>query len=749
MPTAPPLPPRRSFDDTFGDTPKARKRIARLRLLDALAANSIRAGGIVIILAVLAIFVFVAKEAVPLFLPDHSAIRPETIGVATAPERALAVGEDEYREKGWVLSSRGVVKLLDFSQKKIEGEITLEGLGSATVTCGARSPLDDVVAVGTSDGRALIAKIAFDPVFADGKRSGQTVSVAAQHEIVLREGGVIDRIAIASHDDTLIVAASGPGFLGVATKKRFPKQPKIGLGTDSLDGRTPTALALDEGGENLVVGFEDGAAIRFAVDGEDVAAVERIDAGDAALTALAYAFGSKTLLIGDAAGRVSGWQGLRSDSGPNRTLSRARDFATMDSAITAFAPSRRNKTFLVVDRSGNVRLDHVTTQRTVVELPGMNGSVAAVVSPKFDGGTVVSNDGAIERFDLDAPHPEMSLRALFGKKLYEGYDSPEYVWQSTGGTDDFEPKLSLVPLVFGSMKGVFYAMLFSVPIAILAALFVSQFASSRLRGVVKPTVELMGALPSVVVGFLAGLWLSPLVDRNLTATFLLMMAIPLAVVVAGFVFRCLSNVTRQRFVLGKELRFSLPFLVTGIVAAVLLADPIEGAFFGGDLRSFLVDKLDVRYDARNSIVVGIALGFAVIPIIFTVAEDAMSNVPRALRAASDALGASRWQTAFNLVLPAASPGIFAALMLGFGRAVGETMIVLMAAGNTPILDSSPFNGMRTISACIAVEMPEAAEGSTHARVLFLAGALLFVFAFFANTAAEVVGDRLRRRYARW
>jgi phosphate transport system permease protein len=147
-------------------------------------------------------------------------------------------------------------------------------------------------------------------------------------------------------------------------------------------------------------------------------------------------------------------------------------------------------------------------------------------------------------------------------------------------------------------------------------------------------------------------------------------------------------------------------------------------------------------------VVGFAMGFAVIPVVFTIAEDAISNVPRGLWAASEALGATRWQTTWRVVLPAATPGLFAALMLGFGRAVGETMIVLMATGNTPILDLSPFNGMRTISACIAVEIPEAPHGGTLYRVLFLAGLLLFSFTFVCNTAAEVIGQRLRQKYGR-
>lgn len=759
MTVAPPSPPRRDFADVFGDTPKARRRIAWLRRLDGIAAGAIKSGGILIILAVFAIFVFIGKEAIPLFLPEKISQRDELAIDGGVSNRPLAVGEDEYREKGWALGSNGKIRLIDFVARRVAEEIPLEDLGATTITCGARSGLSDVIAAGAADGRVFLAVIEYEPVFVDGRRVEQKIRVASQLAFTMREdGGPIDRIAISGDASTMVIAATGPGFLGIATKKRLPKNPKVGDASTALEGRDATALALDETGENLVLGFADGSGLRLAIDGVDATQEERFSAGDAPITAMSYLLGSRSLLVGDANGRVSGWQGIRSDAGNSRTLSEVRRFEPMREAITAFAPSRRDKTFLIVDRGGNVRLEHLTTERTIGTLAavasgttGASGAAGATgaLAPKADGGLVISESGDIRRFDEHSEHPEASWRALFLPMLYEGYDSPDYIWQSTGGTDDFEPKYSLIPLIFGSLKGVLYAMLFSVPIAILAALFVSQFASTRLRGVIKPTVELMGALPSVVVGFLAGLWLSPLIDQELMTTFLLLAALPLSIVIAGLVFRSLPNQARQRFVLGRELRFTLPFIALGALAAIVLAHPLESVFFGGDIRRFLVDSLGIQYDARNSVVVGIALGFAVIPIIFTVAEDAMSNVPRALRAASDALGASRWQTAFRLVLPAASPGIFAALMLGFGRAIGETMIVLMATGNTPILDPSPFNGMRTISACIAVEMPEAPEGGTHARILFFAGALLFVFAFVANTAAEVVGERLRKRFARW
>jgi phosphate transport system permease protein len=187
-------------------------------------------------------------------------------------------------------------------------------------------------------------------------------------------------------------------------------------------------------------------------------------------------------------------------------------------------------------------------------------------------------------------------------------------------------------------------------------------------------------------------------------------------------------------------------LLAGGWVALQLGPIVERAFLDGDARAWVTSALGLAYDQRNSLVVGLAMGFAVIPIIFTISEDAFSSVPSNLTAASLALGASRWQTATRVVLPTASPGVFSAIMVGFGRAVGETMIVLMATGNTPVLDWSMFNGFRTLSANIAVETPEAPYGGTLYRVLFLSAALLFVLTFVLNTIAEIVRQRLRDRY---
>ena len=177
-----------------------------------------------------------------------------------------------------------------------------------------------------------------------------------------------------------------------------------------------------------------------------------------------------------------------------------------------------------------------------------------------------------------------------------------------------------------------------------------------------------------------------------------------------------------------------------------ISDALETSLFGGNMRQWVSRDLGINFDQRNALVVGIAMGFAVIPTIFSITEDAIFSVPKHLTQGSLALGATPWQTLTRVVIPTASPGIFSAVMIGMGRAVGETMIVLMATGNTPIMDMNIFEGMRTLAANIAVEMPESEVDGSHFRILFLAALVLFAFTFMVNTLAEVVRQRLRQKY---
>jgi len=257
----------------------------------------------------------------------------------------------------------------------------------------------------------------------------------------------------------------------------------------------------------------------------------------------------------------------------------------------------------------------------------------------------------------------------------------------------------------------------------------------------------MEALPTVILGFLAGLWLAPLIETYLPGIVATLILIPTSIILMALISSNLPKAWRSKFTDGSAALVLIPVVLLAGWLSFELSPWIESTFFGGNVREYITNELGITFDQRNSLVVGIAMGFAVIPTIFSIAEDAVFSVPKHLSNGSLALGATTWQTLTKVVLLTASPGIFSAVMMGLGRAVGETMIVLMATGNTPIMDWNIFEGMRTLSANIAVEMPESEVGSSHYRILFLAAFVLFIFTFAFNTVAELVRQRLRDKYS--
>jgi phosphate transport system permease protein len=348
--------------------------------------------------------------------------------------------------------------------------------------------------------------------------------------------------------------------------------------------------------------------------------------------------------------------------------------------------------------------------------------------------------------DLWNEHPQLSWDALWNKVWYEGRADPEYIWQSSSGSDEFESKFSLTPLTIGTLKAAMYAMLFAMPLAIAGAIYTAYFMTPKLRGVVKPSIEIMEALPTVILGFLAGLWLAPFVEGHLPAVFSFFILMPMLMLLFAYLWSRLPGNFRNRVPDGWEAAMLVPLILLFATVCIQASPWMEVWFFDGSMRQWFTN-VGITYDQRNALIVGIAMGFAVIPTIFSIAEDAVFTVPRHLTQGSLALGATRWQTVMGVVLPTASPGIFSAVMMGFGRAVGETMIVLMATGNSPVVNFNIFEGMRTLSANIAVELPETAVGSSHFRVLFLAALVLLALTFIVNTVAEIIRQRLRLRYS--
>jgi len=758
-----------------------RKTARSVILVDRTARTGITLGGLGIIAAILGILVFILFEALPLFLPGRvepvarfslgeNAARATDQLAASAPadERAggpIAVALDEYRELAWSLGPGPAFHLFDPRDGKGVDRLEVDSLTGTTPTAAHLTLERDLLAIGTRDGRIVLGRPAFSAEWEDGRRSSHFVWSTLE-TIRLEPPAAVHQIAAWRGESRGIVAVAGRGEDPAGRLRVISREiSRSLLGGESVTRRIHdlgplvpeevTALAISGAPAQLFAGTSRGRVYRFALpEGgspqlEEVLAVE----GGQAVTALTVLLGDATLIAGSADGRVSSWFGVRDPAVGNavRPFRKIRDFPPSGAPITALAPSPRTKSFAVADAEGRVRLMHNTTHRVLAEI-GSTGRAAVraiAYAPKADGIGFLGDSARFEHYSVDIPHPEVSLKALFGKVWYEGYTEPDYVWQSTGGSDEFESKLSLVPLVFGTLKGTIYALIFAVPIAILAAIYTSQFMADRVRQYVKPTVEIMAALPSVVLGFLAGLFLAPYLETMVPATFVFLILLPVVPTVLGILWQLLPAKVRGSLPLGFELVAVIPIVALTFLLARWLGPGVEQTVFDGSFREWLMGASGTRYDQRNCIVVGFAMGFAVIPIIFTIVEDSLSAVPLSLIAGSMACGASRWQTAIHIILPAAGSGIFSAIMIGFGRAVGETMIVLMATGNTPIIDWSVFNGMRTLSANIAVEMPEAPYRGSLYRLLFFAGLLLLLMTSVINTAAELIRVRLKRKFGNY
>jgi phosphate transport system permease protein len=643
-----------------------------------------------------------------------------------------------------------VVRLRD---GKLVGDVNL-GTGALT---GMRVPAGRIVLTGaTRDGRVVLAPVSFEVTF-EGQT--QVVTPAVDTPILLEldpQRRPLGAFAAQADEEgnTTVAAQLADGTIAVA-RRSSQENMMTGEVTESVErfqaqapGRL-TALVIDDGQTSLYGGTARGEILWWPLAEGQPGEVRAASAGPSAITALDLLIGGRSLVVGQENGALSIWLQTRESQGEDVfRLTRVRDFPRSAAAVRQIAPSERGKGFLALGDGGKLGLYYSTSHRTLWtgDAPIQRGT-GLFYTPKTDG-VYLAGEGKLAEIDVFNPHPEVTWKTLFGKVWYEGYDEPAHVWQSSSGSDDFEPKLSLTPLLVGTLKGTFYSLLLAIPLGVLGAMYTSQFMHPSYKRVLKPMVEIMASLPSVVLGFLAGLWLAPRIEDAMPALILMPVILPLLVLIAGFLWnRVMPRAFRGRFRAGTESILFVFVLAFGMWLCFQLSGPFEKLAFGGSFQTWLGQTTGLNYDQRNAVVVGLAMGFAVIPIIFAIAEDAFSNVPPNLVAGSLALGADRWQTVTRVVLPTASPGIFSAIMIGFGRAVGETMIVLMATGNTPIMDWNPFNGFRTLSANIAVEIPEAPHGSTLYRTLFLAGLLLFVVTFLINTVAELVRQRLRERYS--
>jgi phosphate transport system permease protein len=908
-------------------------------LWDRAAGSIISVGGAMVLAAVLGICVFLVWQVVPLFKGGH-ARQSLSRSLSSPPAGLVHVVLSDSSDAAMLLDSSGAMRAVSLRSGQ---EFWRSSLGEGKrIAAASRPEREGLISLAMSDGSVLAGRLAVSSrLMRDDEVTAGMRSLGVGEQVAVGEGGSGSLVVRDRPDRFRQVTpevglrelikpggapawsidlrenSSGGRFLVTLSGDReglfgtIQTTTPLG-GGEPVDTVSSTPFALTAGrarpgwvfvtsdGRHILALWRDGTLERYATGvasdtGVKVTLAESTGtAPRGEVTIAAMLLGGQTLLVGDADGMVRAFDAARDPTSPapdGMRLALSGEFHAGQTPVAGFAMGERDRLVAVAARDGSVLIRHMTSRKVIAHVTGAGERLA--LSPNSDALLAVDGEGRYKTWSLELGHADASMASLFAPIMYEGELRPRFIYQSSSGSDAAEVKMSLTPLIFGTLKATIVGMLVAVPLAVLGAIYSSEFMHKRLRRVVKPAVEMMASLPSVVLGFIAAMVVAPFMRDWLARTLVGILLTPVLLVFFAYLWQMVprdaaAKVTRRARVLligaalvasaaiatalgpgvegllfrptrtdelvaagsytpvppeqwpawvgrratlspdeERHLREEGLYFRSGNVVRPLEAQVPSGAAGPASIKRWLDGSIgdampgwlaalffpvmlavsfvqarvlsrerfeqmlgstrtamaaaellrfglivacgaagtwglawvftrlgwDTRdsifgpFSQRNSLVVGVIMGFAVIPLVYTISEDALRSVPNSLRSASLGVGATPWQTAVRVVLPAAGSGVFSAIMIGLGRAVGETMIVLMAAGNTPEISSNLFSGFRTLAANIAVELPEAESGSTHARILFLCGLVLFAMTFAINTTAEVVRQRFRRRNA--
>jgi len=625
---ADPAPPRAKRTRT---TPKSVARAEKT------AKAFIYAGGFGTIVAIVLIFAFLVAMVVPLFTGSETSAE-RTMAVREQGQAPLGIGCDEYRTIAWSLSSNGTVRLVDYANGSELGTVDL--LDGAIPTAVASTNSGTEWIVGFEDGTVRLLSMLFRVSYIEPADLPASVSSLAVGERAHHEEGILERtpenqyrlvvfrpkagkpIQVAKspiHALDLSFPPSGKAFAAL-TRDRGLTVATIETRLDMMtglerevarklilpykvpDGRElPQHVALTGGATELFLVWSDGFCIRYdsrrlGDDGAPVPDAKRraemfrlVDDGGE-LRTLGFLVGKSTLLAGDNAGQVHAWFPTRPQTATTVDgieMVRPRIYRGPRSAVRSLAVSPRSRLLLVGYESGEARVFQATQDRTLAQLEADHAAPADAVAlaPKEDA-LLVSSAAGWRTWEFDPGHHDVSLDTLFTSHWYEREESPTHTWQSTG-SDDAEPKLGLIPLIFGTLKATLYSMLMAIPIALLAAVYTSEFLKPSVRSPVKSVIEMMASLPSVVLGFLAALVVAPFVASVLPATLAALLTVPFAFILGARLWQMLPSDTALRLGGTPKLLTMGLFLPLGIGLATLLGPLLERTFFGGDILGWL------------------------------------------------------------------------------------------------------------------------------------------------------------------
>jgi phosphate transport system permease protein len=607
---------------------------------ERIARAVITVGGLMVIVAVLGIMVFLVRVVAPLMMSGEP--RGQVSYTLDAGQDMVWINADEFQSLGTAVGADGRAISFHVPTGREIASAQLDFEGASATAVGGILTRDDV-AFGFEDGTVRFLDVGFDvgtvaarnrpedmvqltetdflhngrilaPVATGDLRTitprfeaGEPVEVSDRPIIALdyTVGGTAERpvIAFATVDaDNVARVTQSRVQRNLMTGEETITSSSAELpGLNLAEGVEVTDILLAGGGDRIFIATDDGMLYRFDtrnLDNPVLAETRRVLREDVGITAMGFLGGDQSLVVGGADGSVHVYFVLQRPGTGNtdgRALVHARTHENQGTAIVGITGAQRDKSFATLGADGSVWYRHSTTDQTFFQFERTSDPdtpAEFMLFPRSNGILMVDAEGSVDAFGFNVPHPEVTLGVLFGRIWYEGYNEPSFTWQSTAGTDLAEPKYSLVPLIFGTMKATFYAMLFAVPIALMAAIYTSEFVHSGVRQTVKPIMEMMESLPTVVLGFVAALVLAPIVEEWIAAVLLAFIALPLGLMFGAFVWQTLPVPVAVRY--GGVPKFFFMFVMilspagsptsSGRISRVRSSTAISGQWTAGQDR---------------------------------------------------------------------------------------------------------------------------------------------------------------------
>ena len=612
-------------------------------------------GGGAVIGAIALIFAYLLWVVGPIFVPGSVS---EGISFNVVEREPVLVDVSENGELFVRLSSNGRAEFYEASSGTPTAAFDL---GMTIVRAQRVYPLVDTYALVNEAQEMFLVRVQYIVEFDDGTRTlSPKIDFPYGNAPLLLESGApgLAGLDVALHEGDLVVASASSDRL---TLQRFrnveegyplptPRSVNIGLiasnDTLILGPRNQWLYAMDAQGGVEVLAISALDRVQRLYQGSLVAPGEQMQA-------VAGVLGRYSVIAASDSGYLTQWGIINNPEGYR--LEVLREFK-LDEPVQEIILEPRRKGFATLSERGTFTLLYPTSARIIDELQtGLTPGNPMAISPRSNLLVSAPTSGLVSTLKLDNKHPEISFGTLWAEVWYEGYEEPIYSWQSSSADNDFEPKFSLTPLAFGTLKAAFYALLFAVPIAIMGAVYTAYFMAPAMRAWVKPGIEIMAALPTVILGFIGGLWLAPIIEANLSSVLSIFVVLPVGLFLFALAWTQLPERISKPFN-GWYGLIVTPLIVLTVAIAFASGPSMENLFFGGDSREWFREVMGLSYDQRNALVVGIIMGLAVIPTIFSIAEDAIYGVPNHLINGSLALGATSWQTLVRVVLLTASPG---------------------------------------------------------------------------------------------